>query len=427
MDLTVQTLRQGLNTTLQAVPSKAETLRGIFCAALADGKSTLERPLLAEDQFLSLKALQQLGVFVSMEKGRLEIEGRGGKFILPTAGPLFLGNSGFGLRCLTALACLIPTGSVTLDGSKEMRKRPVGELLAALQAQGIAAESKLGNGCTPVSVPSAQPTGGTIPIDCARSSQFLSGLLMLAPFAAADTRLVPSKKFSSRPFIDLTLDSLRKFGVQVQVGADARGEGFAVSAGQRFKTAKLAIGGDFAGMASFLAAPALVGGKVRVEGLSKTSLQPDRVLLKALAEMGAQVHQEENAVRVEGSGSLQAISMDFNAAPDLVPTVAVLAAFANGKSRLTGIAHLRFKESNRLNAVVRELKRMGISARKSHDFIEVEGGTPKPAAIQTYHDHRIAMAFALAGLKTKGVRILDAGCVEKSFPNFFEELGRLTA
>ena len=313
---------------------------------------------------------------------------------------------------------------MTLDGSKEMRRRrPVGELLAALQAQGVAAESLQGNGCPPVRVPSAQPTGGTIPIDCSRSSQFLSGLLMLAPFAAADTRLVPSKKFSSRPFVDLTLDSLRKFGVQ----ADAQGEGLAVSAGQRFHATRLPIGGDFAGMASFLAAPALVGGKVRVEGLSRQSLQPDRFLLQVLSEMGAQVRQDENAVRVEGNGSLQAISMDFNAAPDLVPTVAVLAAFANGKSRLTGIAHLKFKESNRLNAVVRELKRMGISARKSHDFIEVEGGTPKPAAIQTYHDHRIAMAFALAGLKVKGIRILDAGCVEKSFPSFFEELGRLTA
>ncbi|HLD78631.1 MAG TPA: 3-phosphoshikimate 1-carboxyvinyltransferase, partial [archaeon] len=186
MDLTIQTLQQGLHATLQAVPSKAETLRGIFCAALANGTSILERPLLAEDQFLSLKALRQLGVSVALEKDRLEIEGRGGKFDAPATGPLFLGNSGFGLRCLTALACLVPKGSVTLDGSKEMRRRrPVGELLAALQAQGVAAESLQGNGCPPVRVPSAQPTGGTIPIDCSRSSQFLSGLLMLAPFAAA--------------------------------------------------------------------------------------------------------------------------------------------------------------------------------------------------------------------------------------------------
>ncbi len=418
---------QAVDAALEAVPSKAETLRAIFCASLADGVSRLEKPLIAEDQFLCLKALEALGVRSTVKGATLTLHGLGGRFQAPK-GKLFVGNSGFGIRCLTALSCLAERGPVTLDGSKEMRKRPIAELLAALNAQGIQAESLKENGCPPVRVASGRrPSGGNQAVDCARSSQFLSGLLLLAPFAQKDTVLTPSKKFSSKPFADLTLSFLEKFSVRAEAIASPS-PGIRVPSGQSFKPATVRVGGDFSGMSALLAAPALVGGKLQVKGLAPDSLQPDKFILEALRRMGAKVHASEAGVKVEGTGSLSPLEANLNACPDLVPTLAVLAAFAPGRSRLTGIGHLQFKESNRLNAVVRELKRLGIPARKGSDSIEIRGGGPaKPATIHTYNDHRIAMAFALAGLKVPGVKILEAHCVEKSFPHFFVELGRLGA
>src|SRR3989338_201317 len=419
MDLKINPIQE-VNAVLEAVPSKAETLRALFCASLADGVSRIQKPLIAEDQFLCLKALEALGVRSTVKASALRVQGLGGRFQVPKD-KLFLGNSGFGLRCLTALSCLVSEGRVTLDGSKEMRRRPVAELLAALNAQGVKAASLKANGCPPVQVAAGRPAGGILSVDCSRSSQFLSGLLLLAPFAGQDTELVPSAKFSSRPFADLTIDFLQKFGV----ACTATGKNLVVPAGQRFKKTTLRVGGDFSGMSALLAAPILTGGKIVVKGLCKDSLQPDRFILDALRRMGAQVHMTTESVRVEANGTPHPLEADFNACPDLVPTVAVLAAFASGKSRLTGIAHLQFKESNRLNAVARELKRMGITARKGSDSLEIIGGRPRGATIQTYNDHRIAMAFALAGLKVRGIKILGAHCVEKSFPHFFEELARV--
>jgi 3-phosphoshikimate 1-carboxyvinyltransferase len=328
-----------------------------------------------------------------------------------------VGNSGTSMRFLTALSAL-KKGITLLDGSERMRKRPLGELLSGLGELGVRAYSQKGNDYPPVIVESQGLKGGTVKIEGEESSQFLSGLLMVAPYAQKDVSIEVTGSLASEPYVDITLNVMSVFGVGI------RNQGyrsFFIKAGQRYLPQKYRIEGDASNASYFFSAAAVCRGKVKVKNLNPATIQGDIGFLDILERMGCGVTRGSDWIEVLG-GELHGIEIDMNEMPDLVPTLAVTAAFARGKTVIQNIGHLRFKESDRIHALAAELGKMGIRVNEGEDGLEVEGGKPQGAEIETYDDHRMAMSFAIAGLGAPGVKIKGERCVDKSFPEFWEEL-----
>lgn len=399
--------------------SKSYTHRALILSSLADGESVLINALRCEDTEHTVQALIKFGVEVFWESDRVRVLGRGGKF-KGTDDRIDVGNSGASMRFLTALAAL-KKGVTLLDGSERMRKRPIGELLNGLGELGVRAYSQKGDDCPPVVVESHGLKGGRARIKGEESSQFLSGLLMVAPYALRDVNIEVTGPLASKPYVDITRDVMSAFGVEIQSqGYDS----FFVKAGQRYLPQTYRIEGDASNASYFFSAAAVCRGRVKVKGLNPGTLQGDIGFLKILESMGCRVTRGKDWIEVLG-GELHGIEMDMNEMPDLVPTLAVTAAFAQGKTVIQNIRHLRFKESDRLHALAVELSKMGIRVREGEDRLEIEGEKPHGAEIETYDDHRMAMSFAIAGLAIPGVKIKGERCVDKSFPGFWETLQKL--
>lgn len=399
--------------------SKSYTHRALILSSLADGESVLINALRCEDTEHTVQALIKFGVEVFWESDRVRVLGRGGKF-KGTNDRIDVGNSGASMRFLTALAAL-KKGVTLLDGSERMRKRPIGELLNGLGELGVRAYSQKGDDCPPVIVESQGLQGGTARIKGEESSQFLSGLLMVVPYALRDVNIKLTGPLASKPYVDITRDVMSAFGVEIQSqGYDS----FFVKAGQRYLPQTYRIEGDASNASYFFSAAAVCRGRVKVKGLNPGTLQGDIGFLKILESMGCRVTRGKDWIEVLG-GELHGIEMDMNEMPDLVPTLAVTAAFAQGNAVIQNIRHLRFKESDRLHALAVELSKMGIRVREGEDWLEIEGGKPHGAEIETYDDHRMAMSFAIAGLVIPGVKIKGERCVDKSFPGFWEVLQEL--
>jgi len=400
--------------------SKSYTHRALILSSLADGESVLINGLRCEDTEHTVQALIKFGVEVFWESDRVRVLGRGGKF-KGTDDRIDVGNSGASMRFLTALAAL-KKGVTLLDGSERMRKRPIGELLNGLGELGVRAYSQKGDDCPPVIVESQGLQGGTARIKGEESSQFLSGLLMVVPYALRDVNIKLTGPLASKPYVDITRDVMSAFGVEIQSqGYDS----FFVKAGQRYLPQTYRIEGDASNASYFFSAAAVCRGRVKVKGLNPRTLQGDIGFLKILESMGCRVTRGKDWIEVLG-GELHGIEMDMNEMPDLVPTLAVTAAFAQGNTVIQNIRHLRFKESDRLHALAVELSKMGIRFREGEDWLEIEGGKPHGAEIETYDDHRMAMSFAIAGLVIPGVKIKGERCVDKSFPGFWETLQKLS-
>ena len=418
-----------LDASVSAPPSKAYTLRAIFLASLANGKSVLKNPLLAEDQLHAINAMRALGAKIEIESAAgsnsLVVHGTGGMLKAPKD-KIFVGNSGLSMRFLASIASLAEKGkTVELDGDERMRQRPVGELLKALRALGVKAES-VNNGCPPILVQGGTLAGGKARMHGGESSQFFSSILVAAPYAQKKVELECISAMSSKPYVDITIDCMKSFSVNVQRKGYKK---FAVSAGQSYKARTLNIEGDYSSASYFFAAAAILGGNVRVKNLNPESVQGDKAFLGVLKKMGCKVMFGKDFVEVQGpkkgGNGLKGISVNMNSLPDMVPTLAVVAAFAKGKTLMTGIGHLSIKESDRIKAPAHELAKMGIKAVAGRGSLAVFGGSPHGAEIETYNDHRIAMAFAIAGLKVAGVKIRNPSCVRKSYPDFFSALATL--
>jgi 3-phosphoshikimate 1-carboxyvinyltransferase len=263
--------------------------------------------------------------------------------------------------------------------------------------------------------------GGVARIDGGESSQFLSALLMVAPLARGDVRIEVAGHLASKPYVDITRDVMSSFGVEVQCAGD---HSFFVPRGQRYSPRKYPIEGDASNASYFLAAAAVTGGKVRVENFRPASVQGDSGFPKILEKMGCEVNCGENFAEIRGK-ELRGVELDMNTMPDLVPTLAVTAAFARGKTVIHNIGHLRLKESDRIRSLASELAKMGVRVEEGEDWLSVEGGKFRAAEIETHNDHRLAMSFAVAGLAVPGIKIKGERCVEKSFPEFWETLGKL--
>jgi 3-phosphoshikimate 1-carboxyvinyltransferase len=402
-----------VQATLTLPGSKSYTHRALMAAALAAGESVLTNALAAEDTELTAAALTRLGAGIDWQGTTIRVTGRNGRW-LPSPLPIYLGNSGTSMRFLSALAAL-GEGEYLLTGTDRLCQRPLGELLEALGQAGVQAVSERNDGCSPVRVTGGL-IGGKAQLSGAISSQYLSALLFIGPLAPKGLEIEITGELVSRPYVDLTLEVLGGFGISYYR------EGyryFELPGGQCYLPREYEIEADASSASYFWAAAALTGGRVTITNLSLESSQGDAAFPEVLGRMGCAVESTPAGLTVQG-GALQGVTVDMATMPDLVPTLAVLAAFAAGETVITGVAHLRHKESDRLHAVATELGRLGIEARESADGLVIRGGTPKGAVIHTYDDHRIAMSFAVAGLKIPGVAIENPECVAKSFPAFWQ-------
>ncbi len=407
------------DAVVQLPGSKSYTHRALIISALAEGESLLIHALRSEDTEYTAQALKAFGVAIFWEKDRVRVRGGGSK-LKGEEERIFVGNSGTSMRFLTALAAL-RGGRTLLDGSERMRKRPIGDLLEGLRALGVRAYSKEKEGYPPVVVEPHGLKGGAAKVRGEESSQFLSALLMIAPYALQDTYVEVSDRLVSKPYVDMTRDTMSAFGVKVQ------SEGyhsFFVRAGQRYLPQQYQIEGDASNASYFFSAAAIVKGKVRVENFCPNSIQGDAGFLDILGKMGCGVIRGDCWAEVRG-GELHGVEVDMNSMPDLVPTLAVTAAFAKGETTIRNIAHLRLKESDRVEALKGELLRIGIRVEEGKDWLKIEGGKPHGAEVETYNDHRLAMSFAIVGLVVPGIKIKGEECVDKSFPEFWEKFRTL--
>ncbi len=411
-----------LDATLRLPGSKSLTNRALVCAALADGESVLESPLEAEDTLLMREALRALGARVTEEAGLWRVWGVAGR--VGGGVSLSCGNAGTVLRFLAAVAAAAAR-PVRLDGSPRMRERPVGALADALRRLGARVAFEGRDGFPPLTV-AGPAVGGATPVASEESSQFLSALLLAGPLFArgldATPDAGPGGRVPSRPYVDLTRAVMRAFGRDVTV----REDGAHVAAAGPYRPARTRVEGDASAAQYPLAAAVLAGGRVRVTGLDRTTLQGDAAILRFLEAAGAEVSDGPGFLEAHGPGPpLRPIAADCGDTPDLAPVLAVLALFARGESRLTGLSTLRVKESDRVAAIAAECERLGATVRAVRDEISIRPADLRAATIETYGDHRIAMAFALVGLRVPGVRIRDPGCVAKTYPEFWTDLERL--
>ena len=408
-----------VHATVTLPGSKSITNRALLLAALADGPSRLVAPLHSEDTFYMAQALQMLGVSVSEQAGGdFVIIGTGGELSAP-AETLFIGNSGTTVRFLTAAACLAPAGAdVILDGVARMRERPIRDLVGALLTLGVEAECLNGGGCPPVRVRGGGLPGGPCRLRGDVSSQFLTALLQVAPYAQKTVEIEIVGELISKPYVDITRSVMASFGVQM-VNDDY--QRLSVPAGQRYAAREFAVEADASNASYFLAAAAVTGGTVTLDNLGTDSIQGDIRFVDVLERMGCTVTRGPK-ITLTGPAKLNAVEADMEAIPDTAQTLAVVCAFADGPSHLTNLASLRVKETDRVAAIAKELPKLGVRVDEGRDNWTIYPPAPntyRGAAIDTYDDHRMAMAFAVAGLKIPGVIINHPGCVAKTFPDFW--------
>ncbi len=402
--------------------SKSYTHRVLIASALAAGESVVDGALFSRDTELTAAALRKFGAEIAAEpeNHRFVVRGTGGR-LQPCAEEIYLENSGTSMRLLTAIAAL-GRGEYLLDGSARMRERPMAELLEALRQLDVPAVALAGSGCPPIRITGGRLLGGPVEIDCAISSQYLSGLLLAAPLTPRGMRIKVVRGPVSKPYIELTMKVMRNFKIKVEHRDYLE---FSVPGKQVYEAGSRLVEPDCSQAGYFWAAAAICGAEIKVADIRPDSSQGDLQFVRVLEKMGCKVDFAPDGVTVAGPGRLAAVEVDMGDMPDLVPTLAVVAAFAEGTTRISNVAHLRAKESDRLAAVAAELGKLGIVAECGPDSIAVTGGTPSGARISTYDDHRIAMSFSLVGLRVPGVVIEDQMCVAKSFPNYWEVFARL--
>jgi len=412
----------GASKTVVVVPgSKSLTQRALVIAALAQGRSVLRSGLLSEDTQYLVEGLCALGATISLSPDEMVVEGTGGQIRNPGR-TIFLGNNGTALRFLTAVASL-GQGAFSIDGDRRLRERPVGSLLDALKTFGINARSRDDKGYPPLLIEAKGLSGGKVILRDVESSQFVSALLIAAPYARKDVDIRLEGRTVSEPYVNMTLNVMEYFGVR----ATREGENhYGVTGGKPYSGKHYLVEGDASSASYFYLAAALCGRRIRVDNISAKSLQGDMAFLGIMESSGCSVERGDSWVEVVG-GSLRGGEwvLDMRRMPDMVPTLAVLSAFRPGRTIITRVPHLRFKESDRIAALVTELNRMGVQAEERDDGLIIEGGKPQGAEIETYDDHRIAMSFAVAGLVVPGMRIKNRACVAKSFPGFWDELKKL--
>lgn len=398
-----------LTGNIIAPPSKSYSHRAIILASLARGKSVIRDFLLSDDIKTTIKACILLGTVIKWNGNAIEVEGTGGNF--PVKNSLIsidCSQSGTTMRLMTAVAALSNT-KVTLTGEKRLLKRPIGELVKVLKILGKDIIAKDNNQLPPVTTLGGVFEGGKVTLLGSISSQFISALLLIAPFGIKDTVLFV-KNLKSEPYVDITMDLMKTFGVNVE----KKGNTFHVKCGQTYNAINYEVEGDFSSASYFFAANAVTGSNISVNNLNNQSVQGDRYIIEIIKQMKEKC--------------LNTFEIDMGNYPDIVPTIAIVAAAMKGLTMISNIDHLRTKESDRIKSIEDGLQRMGIKTKSKKECLTIVGGTLHGAEIDTYNDHRIAMSFAVAGLCAKGNTVInDAQVVNKSYPDFWNDLKKLGA
>ena len=427
--LSLQPASGSLDAEVRLPGSKSITNRALVTAALADGNSRLTGVLFADDTRHMIDALDRLGVRVTAEPETctVELSGCGGHLPASEA-EIYCGNSGTTMRFCTAL-CALGFGDYALDGMARMRERPIGALVRALQALGTPVEHVGRKGYPPLRVHARGLRGGEVRFDSPPSSQLVSALLMAAPYARSDVMIEIGGQLISEPYVRMTQAVMEAFGVTVLDRGESGTVRYVVAAPQRYAGRQYAIEPDASNASYFLAAPAVAGGKLTVEGLGTDSIQGDARFVDVLERMGCRIERASDRLTVHGpppGERLRGINVDLNPMPDMVQTLAVAALFAEGPTHVRNVASLRIKETDRLAALARELGKMNAAVEMKPDGLIIQPPAKVlPARIATYDDHRMAMSFALASLRIDGMIIEEPGCVSKTFPDFFDRWAAL--
>jgi 3-phosphoshikimate 1-carboxyvinyltransferase len=400
--------------------SKSITNRALLAAALANGASTLRGALFSDDTEAMISCLDELGIEVKTDVSAHTIEVNGCGGVIPNAdATISVRQSGTTARFIVPLLAL-GHGRYVVDAHPQMRSRPMSELAGALRSQGVVLETASGDHLPFVITGHGQVAGSEIEVRGDQSSQFLSGLLLSAPYATSATSLKVVGELISRPYVDMTRSVMRAFGVEVDVPTDSS----FVVAQQTYVGTEYPIEPDASAASYFFGLAAITGGTITIPGLGSGSMQGDMRFVQNLETMGCTVTQTPTHTTVSGPpiGSLRGGVFDMSEHSDTAPTMAVIAAFANEPTTITNIGFIRHKESDRVGGVVKELQRCGIRAEEHPDGLTVYPGIPTPATVETYDDHRMAMAFALLGCRAEGIQISNPNCVAKTFPDYFSVL-----
>jgi 3-phosphoshikimate 1-carboxyvinyltransferase len=410
-----------LDAVVHVPGSKSLTNRALLVAALANGRTVLTNALLSDDSHYFVDSLQRLGfdVRLASEKSSITVNGLGGNIPAKKA-ELFVGNAGTAARFLTALLTL-GEGEFLVNGDARMRERPIADLLEALTQLGAIVSSR--TGCLPVRVSASGLPGGRASVAGNVSSQFLSGLLMVAPYTRSGVELVVEQGLNSRPYVDMTLAVMSDFGV----GIERNGyDQFSIHQAHYRSQGTYGIESDASAASYFFAAPAILGGRVKVRDISSHSRQGDIAFLSVLEQMGCSITENPDGIVVSGPATLHGVDVDMRDISDTAQTLAAIAPFAATPTQIRGIGFIRAKETDRVRAVCTELARLGVDVEENPDGMVIRPCKNfRPDVVHTYNDHRMAMAFALIGLRSPRIRIENPACVSKTFPNYFDVLESL--
>jgi 3-phosphoshikimate 1-carboxyvinyltransferase len=430
-DMTIDPVTRPFSATITPGGSKSITNRALILSALAVGRSTLTNVLFADDTRVMLDALRQLGFELEVREPEqtVTVVGKGGG-ISVAAARLMCGNSGTTIRFLTAL-CALGRGEYVLDGNPRMRERPIAELSEMLQHLGVRVRYVDRQGFVPILVHADELPGGLLRVGTAQTSQFLSAILMVGPYARHEVRVELTDRQTSWPYVALTMRMMDAFGVTPELIRDPitqQPRTIIVPRG-RYVASHYAIEPDASSAGYFLALAAIhPGSKITISGLGRQSLQGDVGFADVLARMGASVVVNKDSIEVTGPDHLRGIEVDLSSMPDTAQTLAVAALFAEGRTTITGLRTLRVKETDRLAALQTELTRLGATVSIEGDTLLIDPpSTITPAEIATYDDHRMAMSFALAATRAAALVIKDAQCVSKTYPNYFRDLLQVLA
>lgn len=428
-DLTITPLSGAFNTTITPPGSKSLTNRALVLAALAHGQSTLTNVLFADDTVVMVEGLRKLGFKLDVDHTghKIEVQGNGGRLNSDQA-ELFCGNSGTTIRFLAAV-CALGHGTYTLDGIARMRQRPIGQLVDLLRNLGVRIAYPQNNGFPPILIEASGLPGGNLRFGSAQSSQFLSAILQISPYARHEVRVDLETGQTSWPYVAMTMRLMDHFNLTPELIRDPdTGEPRQIIIPQgEYHGTDYAVEPDASSASYFLAAAAIhPGSQIKIDGLGNHSLQGDVGFAEVLGRMGAQVLMTKDFITLSGPDVLEGIEIDLRDMPDVAQTLAVVCLFAKGQSILHGLHTLRHKETDRLAALSNELVKLGAKVKVEDDSLIIDPPTTvTPAAIATYDDHRMAMSFALAGTRVHGVKILDIECINKTYPGYFKDLSKL--
>jgi 3-phosphoshikimate 1-carboxyvinyltransferase len=414
-------IRHPITATISIPGSKSYTNRALILASLTKEVVVLQNPLYCDDTYAMIDCLRELGIHIETKPDQIKVCGHL-EDVEDKEYWLFAKDSGTTVRFMLSFLSIAP-GVQIIGGSNRLNERPISDLVDALRALGASITYCEKEGFLPVKIGTSSLNGNMVSLKADVSSQFCSSLLLISPFISNGFLLNLSTNLISKPYVDMTIQCMQDFGVRVD---QQEGGSYFVSGGQSYDRKEYVIEGDFSSAGYFFAIAALTRSTIRVENINPFSLQADRKFLTLLEKMGNKVRYGETCVLIEGKQVI-AMDLDMEDCPDQVMTMAVLCAFVDGVTKISGVRSLRVKESERVVALKNELLKMGINTEDTHDTLTIYGGAPKPATIQTYNDHRMAMAFAVAGIHLPGVLIEDCSVVNKTFPSFWDLLRSLSS